>query len=381
MPRRSEICELEDGTRIRYSLKRRANRPWYYACFRGPDDIRKEKSTRENSRRRAQESANAIIRQVYFQPSDVNSSWDEAVNLAVRHMQAENLRPGTIQQYELAIGALRQVFPDSHGPSDITPQMAEQFKVERIEADLAPRTVAGNIHNLSIVYGCWFRGHCRILDANPFENVTPPREDQTPPRIVEPDERQGLVDWLDDRWSGWRLPVLFLDVQAGIGCRIGELSSATTGNLRDGRLRFTSETTKGRKERACRLPPDVFEELQAIAGDDYVFEVFSEQLREIHKLRGSFHHAQSVRDFSPPRLKNWIQKQARLYFQKTGAEKFKLHNFRGTAMSRARMAGVTEDDAAIAFGCSTQTMREHYLALNEELVADNVFGAIQQGGA
>ena len=77
------------------------------------------------------------------------------------------------------------------------------------------------------------------------------------------------------------------------------------------------------------------------------------------------------------RLKNWIQEQARLYFEKTGAEKFKLHNFRGTAMSRARMAGVTEDDAAIAFGCSSQTMREHYLALDEELVADNVFELIQ----
>ena len=190
MPRRSEICELEDGTRIRYSFKRRANRPWYYACFRGPDDIRKEKSTRENSRRRAQESANAIIRQVYFQPSHVDLSWDEAVDLVLRHMQANNLRPGTIQQYELAIGALRQVFPDSHGPSDITPQMAEQFKVERIEAGLAPRTVTGNIQNLSIVYGCWFHGHCRILEADPFEDVTPPREDQTPPRIVEPDERQ-----------------------------------------------------------------------------------------------------------------------------------------------------------------------------------------------
>jgi site-specific recombinase XerD len=377
MPRHSEICDLEDGSRVRYSLKRRANRPWYYVCFRGPDDNRKERSTCENSRRRAQESANTIIRQVYFQPSQVNLDWDEAVELMLRHMEAENLRPGTIQQYKLAIGALREVFPESHGPSDITPQTAEQFKVERVEAGLAPRTVAGNIQNLSIVYGCWFRSHCGILEANPFENVTPPREDQTPPRIVEPDEQQGLLDWLEERWPGWRLPLLLLDVKAGIGCRIGELASATTASLRDGRLCFTSETTKGRKQRACMLPPDVFEELQAMAGETYVFEAFSEQLRAIHKERSNFHYAQCVKDFSPTRLKNWIQVQARLYFQETGAEKFKLHNFRGTAMSRARMAGVTEDDAAIAFGCSSQTMREHYLAIDEELIADNVFGAIQ----
>ena len=49
----------------------------------------------------------------------------------VEHMTAEKLRAGTIQQYELAIGALRKVFPDTHGPADITPAMAERFKVKR----------------------------------------------------------------------------------------------------------------------------------------------------------------------------------------------------------------------------------------------------------
>ena len=33
------------------------------------------------------------------------------------------------------------------------------------------------------------------------------------------------------------------------------------------------------------------------------------------------------------------------------SEQFKLHNFRGTAMSKARMAGISYDDDAVAFGC------------------------------
>ena len=50
-------------------------------------------------------------------------------------------------------------------------------------------------------------------------------------------------------------------------------------------------------------------------------------------------------------------------------------------MSKARLAGVPEDDAAIAFDCAPQTMREHYLAFDKTGVADRVFERIQDEGA
>ena len=68
------------------------------------------------------------------------------------------------------------------------------------------------------------------------------------------------------------------------------------------------------------------------------------------------------------------------YFETTKASKFKLHNFRGTAMSKARIAGVALDDAAVAFDCNPDTMREHYLAFDRAKVADGVFTQIQNGG-
>lgn len=43
------------------------------------------------------------------------------------------------------------------------------------------------------------------------------------------------------------------------------------------------------------------------------------------------------------------------------------------------MSGVTESDAAIAFGCSPQTMRQHYLALDEKEISDDVFKRMQSG--
>ena len=74
-----------------------------------------------------------------------------------------------------------------------------------------------------------------------------------------------------------------------------------------------------------------------------------------------------------------MQDEAKNYFDKTKARKFKLHNFRGTAMSKARVAGVSTDDAAIAFDCTVATMQQHYLAFDKARVADDVFSRIQNG--
>jgi hypothetical protein len=46
-------------------------------------------------------------------------------------------------------------------------------------------------------------------------------------------------------------------------------------------------------------------------------------------------------------------------------------------MSRARMAGISYDDAAVAFGCNSQTMWQHYIALDEVEIFDRVMERIQ----
>ena len=329
MPRiPSYACDLPNGQRIRYSLKKRSGSRCYFVCFRDADNRRRELTTGEHAKYAAEDAAPEKIRKDYLSKRQEGLAWDDAVDSMIRHMQAQNLRSGTIQQYELAVRTLRKVFPDSEGPADITPAMAEQFKLERMKAKLRaakkklddgkkekvkPRTVEGNIGNLSIVFGHWFRDTMKIVDGNPFANVAPPKYDKTPPRIITAEEQNGLLHWLQERWK-WRLPVLFLEVKAAIGCRISELAHATTEGLKDGRITFASETTKGRKQRACRLPATLYAELQGIAGSRHVFERFSEELREVHQKRGRPHHAKAVGNFTPEQLVHWLQVQTRLYF-------------------------------------------------------------------
>lgn len=375
-----EICVLADGRRVRFFLKRRPRDTCYLVCFRGPDDLRKERSTKEANKRRATDAAVEIIKAEYAPKvaERPNPTWDEAIEVMKKYMEGDNLRPGTIQQYELAVGHLRRLYPDTLGPGDITEGMAQKFKVLRLKEDVLPVTVAGNVDNLSIVYGHWWCDVCKVLDRNPFAEVEPPKYEKKPPRVLEPDEEAAFLEWLSAKIGKWRLPVLFLEVKSLTGCRIGELAKTPTENLRDGRIYFEAVTTKGRKQRAVKLPPALYEELKKRSGPTFVFERFAEQLRTYHQKRGHTRSAQMVKGFTPPRLVRWLENQVKDYLSaKPKVKKFKLHNFRGTAMSRARMAGVSYDDAAIAFGCNPQTMRQHYIALEETEISDRVMDKIQ----
>lgn len=46
-------------------------------------------------------------------------------------------------------------------------------------------------------------------------------------------------------------------------------------------------------------------------------------------------------------------------------------------MSRARQAGVSYAEAAIAFGCHPETMRRHYEKRDEVAMSDSVMDQIQ----
>ena len=75
---------------------------------------------------------------------------------------------------------------------------------------------------------------------------------------------------------------------------------------------------------------------------------------------------------------NWFQDRLAEYRKANPmARRYKLHNLRGTAMSKAKQAGVAYDAAAIAFGCHPETMRAHYVRLDETAIADLVMESIQ----
>jgi integrase len=364
---------------VRFSLKRRPRDPFHLVVFRGPDGRRKERSTGEGNLKRAKESAVAVI-QGEYSPRAVTQAinWDDAIAMLGRAIRSANLRPNTLSSYEMALRTLRKVFPDAPGPGSITAEMARQYKNSRME-EVGAETIRGDLMELKTVFGKWWGEECGLLSSNPFADVVPPKVDEKEPRIITAAELDTLFRWIEGWWEGWRLPILFLEVKASVGCRIRELASMPTRNLVDGRLVFEAEVAKGRKTRQSKLPKALHDELLEAAGPIFLFERFPDQLRDLLLERGHPHHARCVRfPYDPERLVGWVQDRV-VEFRKAHPEipRFKLHNLRGTAMSRARQGGASYDEAAVAFGCNPETMRRHYEKLDEVAISDAVMDRVQ----
>jgi integrase len=409
MPRNAQhVCILPDSRRVTFRVSLRDGQAHYLAFFRGPDGRRLEKSTKETSQKRAIEAAHQIILEEYQPKAQVVLvSWDDALARLVKAMRANNNRDSTIDDYLDTLTVLRRFYPDSRGPGDITPQIAKDFKARYQDEPFfrrkakavtvqagkrrgrkpkprpAPvaykhkaRTLDGRLRKFRAIWGKWFIRELEIVPDNPWSGVARPKVEKPAPRYVTPDEIKGFFNWLTERWQGWRLPVLFFTVKSFIGNRIDELASLRSNQLQDGRIVFPADATKGRKERKAILPPEIFAELQAIAGPSYVWEKYTAQLVERRKALGKQTHMVST-DFSPARLKWWLQNELANYFKANPeAKRFTAHSFRKKAMTEAWRLGIPMEKAAVAFGCNPTTMRAHYIAMDETAIADEVLTAV-----
>lgn len=403
--RTQHIVELADGRRVPFSVKARANEPFYFVVFRGLNGSRLERSTKEQSRKRAMEVAPAMIREEFQLRAVECPCWD-AVAVALKEaMVANNNRKATIDDYQNTIRVLRGYFPGSRGPGDISLQLAKQFKVQYLTGGYTrklkmepkvwkgrgrkpkprpepkvfirrPQTIASRLRKLRVIWERWFIKELQFLSDNPWKEVASPKLDKLTPRYLTPDEITGFFDWLENRWQGWRLPVLFFNVKSFIGNRILELCSLKSNQLQEGRIVFPPDEAKGRKERKSILPAEVFAELKSLAGPNFVWEKFPAQLQERLDANNK-RHTKLLLEFSPVRLKRWLQDEIDDYCTThPGVRRFSAHAFRKRAMTEAWRLGISPEKAAIAFGCSVKTMMTHYIAMDEVATSDEVLNAI-----
>ena len=226
MKRSTEVCVLPEGRRVKFCLKRRTRDPYYLVRFVGAEGRRLEKSTGQASLKRAKDIAATIINEEFHPKSiAIVTPWEEAINLMHSALVAQNLRQRTIDDYQLAPRNLRKEFPASRGPADIAVEHAKQYKLKRQAKELSPYTLAGNINKLSVIWSKWFIGECNVVSVNPWDEVEVPKVDKLDPRYISFEEEKAFFDWLEKRWDGWRLPILFFTVKGLVGCRITELCS------------------------------------------------------------------------------------------------------------------------------------------------------------
>ncbi len=95
-----------------------------------------------------------------------------------------------------------------------------------------------------------------------------------------------LVGSTEDRLGDWPFARLFLATKACTGCRLMDLCAIKSVQLRDGRLVFPADLTKGRKERAVPLPADLYASLDAFKGATWLWESYPAGLKAALQARG-----------------------------------------------------------------------------------------------
>jgi integrase len=179
--------------------------------------------------------------------------------------------------------------------------------------------------------------------------------------------------WVAERYGDWNFPKLFLTTKAYTGCRLMDLCALKAGQLRDGRLVFPPNLTKGRKERAVPLAKELATALDAFKGKTWLWENYLPGLIKALTTKGWPTH-KLREEFTPRRLYFWIESLFADYRRKfSDRPLLTTHMFRKRAFTTAWQQGIDVRHASIAYGCNVDTLMRHYVALDEQAVTDDVF--------
>lgn len=306
-----------------------------------------------------------------------SATWDDCRDAFTRAMEAENLRPSYVLDAAITFDGLRKMFPEATTPAQVTAAIAQEYKQRRHEAGRSSWTIKGDLATLKAVFGKWLVKTCGLLTSNPFVDVSPPKTENIQPRIVTPVESDAFYKWLSNRWGGWELPLVYLNVLGFVGWRATETASIQEDDLyADGTVRVKAAICKTRKDKYGWLPEDLHGRLRAGTSGGWAFGRFSDELRRrLSLVRNQHNAAARVKDFSPKRLVGWMQDELKRFNEEIKAaavaagdvppEPFTLHDFRRTAITRMYSAGASEKEASTLVGATPEVIRKHYEAIDK----------------
>lgn len=380
----SHLCH---GHVVGFSVKQFGNAPTYVACFSSPDGRRLKRDTNQTRIGQAVEAARIIIEKEYApaptQPEKV--SWDRAVERLKGRIATSGNRTSTLGYYLKLIRLVRKVYGVTGGPADISPGMAAAWRdtmmstTNRRKKLPSAHYVAGLLGGLSALWQKWFIDDLKIVAGNPWQDVEPPKADKLPVKYATDEMIQHFYGWVGERFGDWPFPKLFLSAKAYTGCRLMDLCGLKSAQLREGRLVFPADLTKGRKERSVPLPEDLYAALDAFKGKTWLWEHYPEGLKAALQAKGWPTH-QLKPGFDAQRLYYWVGLLFSDYHKKYPERPpLTSHMFRKRAFTLAWEAGIDMRQASIAYGCNVDTLMRHYVAMDEQQVTDDVFARMHGG--
>ena len=382
MPRANPHSHVAHGHVVGFSLKMFGNNPTYCVFFRTKDGRRVRRDTNHTRIGPATEVARLIIEKE-FAPAEAAPSekvtWDQAIEKLESAFSSSGNRGGSLDYYLKCIRLVRAVYAVTDGPVDISPGMAEAWKKHMVTTKGKGKKIRsayyinGLLGGLSALWQKWFVDAMGICQGNPWQDVDEVKADKLTVEYATDEQIENLYAWIQTRFGDWPFPKLFLSAKAFTGCRLMDICSLKSAQLRDGRLTFPAGLTKGRKARVVPLQNELFELLDIFKGETWLWENYLPGLKAALKAKGWPTHQLNM-EFDPKRLYYWIETLFTDY-RKAFPDRPRLttHMFRKRAFTMAWEKGIDMRQASIAYGCNVDTLMRHYVALDEQQVTDDVF--------
>ena len=382
MPRQHPHTHIAHGSLVGFTLKLFGNNPTYCVFFRTPDGRRVRRDTNHTRVGPAAEAARLIIEKEYAPAGEAKPekvTWDDAVERLKATLAASGNRGDTLGYYLKCVRLVRAMYGATTGPADISPGMAEAWKKTmattkgRGNKPRSAHYVNGLLGGLSALWQKWFVDEMGVCQGNPWQDVDPLKADKLQVEYATDEQIEQLYQWIKERFGDWPFPKLFLSAKAFTGCRLMDLCSLKSAQVRDKRLTFPAGLTKGRKARVVPLPADLAAALDAFKGETWLWENYLPGLRDAIKAKGWPTHQLNM-EFDPKRLYYWVETLFTDY-RKAFPDRPRLtsHMFRKRAFTMAWEKGIDARHASIAYGCNVDTLMKHYVALDEQEVTDDVF--------
>lgn len=371
-----EFFEIPDHGKVGYTLSKRGK--FYFVRFYGPRGNYERIGTGMREQGEARNEAAKIVERVYcpmqFQ-RPVHISWDEMIQKLQSAMTANGNREMTCINYASTIRVIQATLPDTTGPGDIGPYEAQRFKDEylnggytRSKGKNAPvrkrsqRSFNSNLRQARAIWGKWLK-ELKIVKDNPWLAVADAKVDRKPPEAPDESVMVQFFQFVKDNHPNWDMPILFLQTKCLLGCRLMDLCSVRSDQLRNGALHLDPEQLKACNFRRVPLPANLYRALDDLKGETFLWERFPEQFRQCREAQGR-RIGRLVMEFSPKNFASFIL-DLFTNFQKATGQKLKSHMLRKRALTLLFAEGVSAEVAATMLGMDVQTARRYYLDMDK----------------
>jgi hypothetical protein len=292
----------------------------------------------------------------------------------------------------VTVARVRKIIP-TPGPNAITEAMAHDFKRKFLGGTYAkgkasdakqygrsPTTCLSCLRSLRSLWAKHLRP-AGFVRSNPWLSVPYPNVPRGKRvRLPAEDAVTELIKWIEAKYPGWELPLLFVQAKSVAGCRTLDLCKVKSSDLNGDVLTLPPAVQKNRAERRVVLPAQLAARLREVAGPTWLWERSVEESRKHRRPRTKPRTDYSAstwrwtvsnifRDFNSDRPKD---------------RQVRPHDLRARAITLTVKALGSVEETAAVLGVDPQTAR-HYLdaqaAFNRTDIYRKIAGVLLPGGA